>query len=79
MPEIMLRTVTIIYYSDLSLELMHKVQRFPQNENGRVVISANFKADKSIIAVCEGEINILNKVGDRVLMVDYDEATPSTK
>ena len=72
MTDALLRTVTIIYYSDVSLELMHEVKRFPQNANGRVIIPGDFKDDKSIIAVCDGEINILNKVGDRVLMVNYD-------
>lgn len=61
-----LRVVTIIYYSDISLELMHEVQTLPQNKNGRVIIPDQFKVDKSIIAVCEGEVNILNKIGDRV-------------
>ncbi len=67
-----LRTVTIIYYNDLSLELMHDVERFPQNENGRVIISNDFKVEKSIVAVCDGEITILNKVGDRIHLInDY--------
>jgi uncharacterized protein (TIGR02922 family) len=67
-----LRTVTIIYYCDNSLELMHYVGRFPQNEAGRVIIPNKFKDDKSIIAVCDGEVTILNKVGDRInLISDY--------
>jgi len=67
-----LRTVTIIYYCDNSLELMHVVGRFAQNASGRVIIPKEFKEDKSIIAVCEGEVTILNKVGDRVNMInDY--------
>jgi len=68
-----LRKVTIIYYSDISLELMHEVTCFPQNENGRVIISDEFKKDKSIVAVCDGEINILNKIGDRVQLDDTAE------
>ncbi len=59
------RLVTIIYYSDLSLELMHEVHTFPQSKTGRVVIPESFKVDKSIVAVCDGEVTILNKVGDR--------------
>lgn len=59
------RLVTIIYYSDLSLELLHEVHTFPQSKTGRVVIPESFKVDKSIIAVCDGEVSILNKVGDR--------------
>jgi len=68
-----LRKVTIIYYSDISLELMHESLLCTQNENGRVIISDEFKKDKSIVAVCDGEISILNKVGDRVQMDDTAE------
>jgi len=65
------RLVTIIYYCDTSLELLHEARTFPENENGRVIIPLSFKEDKSIIAVCAGEIEIINKVGDRILSVDY--------
>lgn len=71
MPNKTLRQVTIIYYNDDSLELQHQIQIFPQNESGRVVIPDSFRDGKSIIAVCEGEVNIINKVGDRILSVDY--------
>lgn len=65
------RKVTIIYYQDDGLELHHKVQTFDQNDDGRVVIPQTFKNGKSIIAVCDGEVQILNKVGDRILSVNY--------
>jgi uncharacterized protein (TIGR02922 family) len=65
------RKVTIIYYCDDGLELHHKVRTFEQNTEGRVVIPQDFKRGKSIIAVCDGEIEILNKVGDRILSVNY--------
>jgi len=65
------RVVTIIYYEDNGLELHHKVKEFEQNEHGRVIIPADFKEGKSIIAVCDGEIEILNKIGDRILSVNY--------
>ncbi len=65
-----LTTVTIIYYDSGSLELHHKVKHYPKNGAGRVVIPAEFKQDKSIIAVCLDEITIINKVGDRVIGVD---------
>jgi len=72
MTDTKLRTVTIIYYCDNSLELMHHVGAFPQNESGRVIISNEFKVEKSIVAVCDGEITILNKVGDRIHLInDY--------
>ena len=65
------RTVTIIYYTEGSLELKHDVKTFEENVNGRVIIPNDFKVDKSIIAVCDGEIEILNKVGERILSVEY--------
>lgn len=65
-----LTTVTIIYYQDDSVELKHEVQSYPCNENGRVIIPKEFKLGKSIIAVCAGEILILNKFGDRIMSVD---------
>jgi len=65
------RKVTIIYYQNDGLELHHKVKIFDQNSEGRVIIPQDFKKDKSIIAVCDGEVEILNKVGDRILSVNY--------
>lgn len=61
--------VTIIYYHEESLELLHEVKLFPSNEQGRVIIAKEFKEGKSIIAVCAGEIQILNKIGDRILSI----------
>lgn len=71
MPDNEKRTVTVIYYLEGSLELKHDICMFDNNANGRVVIPDDFKKDKSIIAVCDGEIEILNKVGERILSVDY--------
>ena len=65
------RKVTVIYYSDEGLELHQKVKIFEQNNDGRVVISHAFKQGKSIVAVCDGEVEILNKIGDRILSVEY--------
>lgn len=65
------RKVTIIYYQNDGLELHHKVLTLEQNDEGRVIIPQGFKDDKSIIAVCDGEVEILNKVGDRILSVNY--------
>ncbi|WP_114325145.1 TIGR02922 family protein [Candidatus Colwellia aromaticivorans] len=68
---ILQRKVTIIYYCDDGLELHHEVKTLEQNDVGRVVIPQAFKEGKSIIAVCDGEIEILNKIGDRILSVNY--------
>jgi uncharacterized protein (TIGR02922 family) len=70
MTEVKTRIVTIIYYCDNSLELMHFIGEFPQNSSGRVIIPETFKEEKSIIAVCDGEITILNKVGDRIHLIN---------
>ena len=59
--------ITIIYYSDLSLELEHLVCELERSESGRVIIPDELKWDKSIIAVCHGEVDILNKIGERIL------------
>jgi uncharacterized protein (TIGR02922 family) len=61
-----MKEVTIIYYSEQSLELKHSVEFFLQLNNGRVVIPESYKENKSIIAVCEGRVNILNKFGERI-------------
>ncbi len=66
-------TVTIIYYNENCLELNHTVKEYPKNESGRVVIPQEFKEGKSIVAVCLGEITILNKIGDRVMSIGIEE------
>jgi len=73
MPDTPLTTVTIIYYNENCLELNHSVQNYPKNESGRVVIPQEFKEGKSIVAVCLGEITILNKIGDRVMSIGVEE------
>ena len=65
-----LKEVTVIYYDEESLLLNHVVETFVCLGNGRVVIPEKFKENKSIVAVCEGEINILNKLGERVHTFD---------
>ena len=37
------KTVTVIFYDNISLELQHEVGNFPYNQNGRVIIPAAFK------------------------------------
>jgi len=71
MVEVQRRTVTVIYYREGSLELVHEVLEFEENVNGRVIIPELYKEHKSIIAVCNGKVDILNKVGDRILSVDF--------
>ncbi len=62
-----MKKVTIIFYDDESLMLKHFVGRFPlSSATGRVILPDDFKEGKSIIAVCEGDVNIMNSVGDRI-------------
>ena len=61
------KTVTIIFYGESSLEIQYQVSQFELSNEGRVIIPDSFKAGKSIIAVCDGAINILNKLGDRII------------
>ncbi len=68
-----LTTVTIIYYNENCLELNHAVKDYPKNESGRVIIPQAFKEGKSIVAVCLGEITILNKIGDRVMSIGIED------
>ena len=59
--------VTVIYYEDASLVIKNDVKSFELGLGGRVILPASYKQGKSIIAVCEGKVNFLNKVGDRIL------------
>jgi uncharacterized protein (TIGR02922 family) len=68
-----LSTYTIIFYNEDCLELKHEVKIYPKNEAGRVIIPLEFKEDKSIVAVCLGEITIINKIGDRIMSVDTED------
>ncbi|TKB46904.1 TIGR02922 family protein [Thalassotalea mangrovi] len=61
--------VTVIYYDNSSLELHHRTLDVECKTSGRVIIPEQFRKGKSIIAVCEGEVDVLNKVGDRILPV----------
>lgn len=70
MSDVTCQKVTIIYYSDTSLELLHAVETFPKAKNGRVIIPESFKVGKSIVAVCEGEVSILNRVGERITAIE---------
>ncbi|MDN3652034.1 TIGR02922 family protein [Thalassotalea ponticola] len=62
--------VTVIYYETVSLELLHEVVDFEVNEQGAVIVPPEYQQEKSIIAVYEGELNIINKVGERVDFIE---------
>lgn len=58
--------ITVIYYSDVSLELHHSVIEVTERD-GRVIVPAEFKVGKNIVAICKGNVEILNKLGERIL------------
>jgi uncharacterized protein (TIGR02922 family) len=60
-----LTRVTIIYYDNKSCKLLNEVSSFPRTQGGRVVISEECKKDKSIVAVCLGEVKILDTLVER--------------
>jgi len=61
------RKVTIIYCCDNDLAMYRKTQVFNLNAYGDMIIPQNFKRGKTIVAVCDGEVNIINSLGDRVV------------
>lgn len=61
------REVTVIYCSDDDLELYQKKHSFEVNDYGDMVIPPDFKEGKTIVALCDGDIKILNSIGDRLI------------
>ena len=61
------RTVTVIYCCDGQLELFRETQSFNLNAYGDMIIPERYKRGKTIVAVCEGEVEILNSIGDRLI------------
>jgi len=64
------RKVTVIYCCDNDLALYRKTQSFKLNDYGDMIIPQNFKRGKTIVAVCEGEIDVINSIGDK-LVTEY--------
>jgi uncharacterized protein (TIGR02922 family) len=63
--------ITIIYYCDSELELKHQVCEVEKSEIGRVVIPEELKKNKTIVAVCNGDVEIINKLGERILPAEF--------
>ena len=59
---------TIIYSCNNSIAISYKVLHLPVEVGKRLIIPDDFKKDKIIIAVCEGEVNVLNTLGESVFM-----------
>ena len=60
------KKVTIIYCCDGDLAMYRKTQFIDLNVCGEMIIPKDFKQGKTIVAVCDGDINILNSIGDKI-------------
>lgn len=65
-----LEEVTIIYYGNNDLVLRDMTIHLTKGDGGRVIIPNSIKKGKNIIAVCRGCVEILNRVGDRIIGVE---------
>jgi len=61
------RKVTVIYCCDDDLSLYRKTRSFNLNAYGDMIIPQDFKRGKTIVAVCDGEINVINSIGDKLV------------
>ncbi|OUS27545.1 TIGR02922 family protein [Thalassotalea sp. 42_200_T64] len=64
------KVVTVFYYDNRSLVLKHRVMHYPYTANGKVMIPTEFKKYRAILAVYEGDLTVLNKVGERILPME---------
>lgn len=68
MNDAQLSKFTVIYTCEQKLSLYREVLMLPVLTAGsRLVIPMSFKQGKIIIAVCEGEVSMLNALGDRII------------
>ncbi|ALO33969.1 hypothetical protein CMT41_03930 [Colwellia sp. MT41] len=61
------RKVTVIYCCDDDLAMYRKTQTFNLNAYGDMIIPQEFKRGKTIVAVCDGDVNVINSVGDKLV------------
>ena len=61
------REVTVIYCCDDDLSLYRKTKFFNLNSYGEMIIPLDFRLGKTIVAVCDGNINVINSVGDKLV------------
>ena len=61
------RKITVIYCCDNELELFKETMDINDNSYDGIVIPKDFRSGKTIVAVCEGEINILNSIDNKLV------------
>lgn len=57
---------TILYLENNSVAVKHQICKLETAKSGRVIIPTAIKEGKSILAVCHGAVNVINKHGDRL-------------
>ncbi|MCZ4337708.1 DUF2375 family protein [Shewanella colwelliana] len=59
--------ISVLYICQTNLSIKPQLETLTtqKNLNGRVIIPAEFKAGKNILAVMEGRVQLLNSLGDR--------------
>ena len=61
-----METVTILFYTINSLSIQSETLELPVADNGRVNIPDDHKEGRTIVAVCRGDVEIMNRLGDRL-------------
>jgi uncharacterized protein (TIGR02922 family) len=61
------RKVTVIFCCDNDLSLYRKTKIFNLDEYGKMIIPNHFKVGKTIVAMCDGEVDIINTIGDKLI------------
>ena len=61
------RKITVIYCCDTALEIFRETMDVNNDAYGDMVIPKDFRSGKTIVAVCEGEINILNSINNKLV------------
>ena len=62
-----LKPITILYTENHSLEFKFEFLTGIEARTGRVIIDEKVRNGKSIIAVFDGHVTVLNKAGERAL------------
>ena len=70
MPQSQTIIATLFFYEDSDITLHHETHTLALSPAGRAIIPAHLKHGRSIIAVCEGKVEVLNKMGDRLIPIE---------
>lgn len=66
-----METVTILYYTCDHIALQSETLELPVTSTGRINIPDEHKEDRTIVAVCRGEVDIINRLGDRLKVNNF--------